>query len=652
MRRAASFVSFKRFTQGKTITLRIIYLQKFYSRPIGYDNQVSLDKLYLSAGQLVSVTGTVTRVEPSKFSRKITCFKCSMCAALIVVKQKPNSVIQTTPTSCHKGCPARSRFVELLTSPHTITQLKQVVTIRENLYDTDLNKVQNVTLIQDLVNTVIVGMSVTVTGIVKHEHAKPQKFVNPNECKKLKSYLKCFSVEQRHKVSPMSEVSITDQRDVLQMMKAEPSPFRVLVHSLCPSIYGREEVKAGLILALLSGNELMPYRRSESHVLLVGIPGAGKSKLLQFCAEVSTKGMFVSGPTSTGVGLLANVGKKGTVDAGPLVLADGGVCCIDEFDKMASHSHVLLESMEQQVVSIMKCGVLVNMPSRVSIIAAANPVTSFYDRKKTMLQNVKIKTPLMSRFDLIFALETNSRESDDQFLAHINSKDSSAGSSSFFSSSNFSPMTTGKKTGTSWIKQNYKEPVNTLSLPLLKFFIGYARENIKPTLSLEAKVAIKTFYLEMQQANVGPEVQVVTFRQLEALMRLTLARARADLAEIATREHALEVISIMKHSMIDIYPDDDPLDATVSSSGATKRRAENLSSLSKPKQMKAFKEHLENEVELQNRDEFSKAEIKNMAKELGIKDVNEIIDRFNYAQFLLILNTGNGYKVNLHGHLL
>lgn len=497
-----------------------------------------------------------------------------------------------------------------------------MITIKESLYDNDRTKVLNIELIQDLVNTVQIGAILTVIGVIKHVNDKSQKFLKQNESKYLKSYLKCFTVEMRYQVSPDAEITSTTHSEFLQTMKTEPSPFQVLVNSLCPKIYGRDEVKAGLVLALLSGNDLNKFRRSESHILLVGNPGAGKSELLKFCAEVSQKGMFVCGPTLTAAGLFGAVGNNGTIDAGSLILTDGGACCIDEFDKM-SHSHILLESMEQGVVSIMKCGVNVNMSSRAVVIAAANPISSIYDKTKTILENVRIKTPLMSRFDLVFALERISRADDEKFLAHVNSKNLSSASSnsSFFSTS------------------------TVLSMALLKFYIGYARENLKPKLSEEAKAEIKHFYLELRAINTGVSVQVVTHRQIEAVIRLTLARARADLAEIGTREHALEVIKIVKYSMIDLFAPDDKFDSSssVASLGTKKLRTENLSSLSKPKQLKAFREHLENEAELQNREQFSTAELKAMAKELGIKEFYEIVDKLNHEGF--ILKTPDGYRV-------
>lgn len=505
-----------------------------------------------------------------------------------------------------------------------------------------------VELIQDNVDSVIAGSVVTVTGIVKHCQDKSKKFLQKNESKSLQTYLKCFNIEVISQLdSRQKELTVAEDVQVINMIKGEPSPFRLLVHSLCPTIYGREEVKAGLILSLLSGSNIMDKRRSESHVLMVGNPGAGKSKLLQACAGVSTKGIYISGPTSTAVGLTASVGKNGSVKAGALMIADGGVCCIDEFDKMLAHTHILLESMEQQEISIMKCGVKINAPSRVVIMAAANPVGSFYDKSKTVIGNVKISIPLMTRFDLMFILTEQSRSSDDAFVNHISnsSKASSSQSSSFFNTSSriSKAPAVQNQDKISWLHMVSGERLDPLPADLLHLYIKHAREKIHPVLSEEAKQEIFTFYTNLKNLTVGNEMLPITIRQLEGIMRLTFSRARADMSTVATRQHAIDVINIVKFSMIDIFAPDDPDDPTQLSFSAKKPQNLNVSTLSKPKQTKAFVAHLEAQAELLGTDFFARDNLKAMAREIGIKDFEEIVSRLNHEGRLLL--KPGGYKL-------
>lgn len=310
-------------------------IKVFNFRPIGYEPHITLSAANQTQGELVSVTGTVKRVEPVKIMCKMICFRCSMCSTELVVKQSEKTRQVILPSSCHRGCSARGRFVQLLSSPFSMYQPKQMIRLQEAIYkENQAFKILDVELVQNLVDTVSPGTVVTVTGVVKHSQDRAQKFLKKGEAHTLKCYLKCFGIEIVSQFASLKREPICDNDiEFISMVRAEPSPFRLLVNSFCPTIYGREEVKAGLLLGLLSGNGLMERRRSEGHILLVGNPGSGKSKMLQFCAEVSRKGIFVSGPTSTAVGLTAKVGVNGTVDAGSLVLADGGCCCIDEFDK-------------------------------------------------------------------------------------------------------------------------------------------------------------------------------------------------------------------------------------------------------------------------------------------------------------------------------
>lgn len=197
---------------------------------------------------------------------------------------------------------------------------------------------------------------------------------------------------------------------------------------MCPGIFGHELVKAGLLLGLLGGArpssedsgdaQVATGRpvgtefsiRSDVHVLIVGDPGLGKSQLLRAAAALAPRAVFVCGNTTTTAGLTVAVSREGggrgdmAIEAGALVLADRGVCCIDELDKISCDPHALLEAMEQQQISIAKSGVVTSLRSRCAILAAANPVGGHYNRRKTVSENLKIAAALLSRFDLVFIL--------------------------------------------------------------------------------------------------------------------------------------------------------------------------------------------------------------------------------------------------------
>lgn len=208
--------------------------------------------------------------------------------------------------------------------------------------------------------------------------------------------------------------------------------FALLVASLCPDIFGHEIVKAGLLLGLLGGTPNPPSEtsipvRSDIHVLVVGDPGMGKSQLLRAAAKLSSRSVLVTAHSMSVAGLTAAVGRESkanggdmVIEAGALVLADRGVCCIDELDKIDCDFHALLEAMEQQSISIAKSGVVTTLKSRASVLAAANPVNGHYNKTKTIQENLKMPSALLSRFDLVYILIDKPEEGTDKLMTeHI-----------------------------------------------------------------------------------------------------------------------------------------------------------------------------------------------------------------------------------------
>lgn len=231
--------------------------------------------------------------------------------------------------------------------------------------------------------------------------------------------------------SSYTNFSDKELHDIRQIALSE-NCFPLLVASLCPDIYGHEIVKAGLLFGILGGtpnavSETTIPVRSDIHVLVVGDPGMGKSQLLRATAKMCNRSVHVTAHSMSIAGLTAAVGRESranggdmVIEAGALVLADRGVCCIDELDKIDCDYHALLEAMEQQSISIAKSGVVTTLKSRASVLAAANPVNGHYNKTKTIQENLKMPAALLSRFDLVYILIDRPEEGTDKLMTeHI-----------------------------------------------------------------------------------------------------------------------------------------------------------------------------------------------------------------------------------------
>uniref|UniRef100_A0ACD5T9M3 Uncharacterized protein n=1 Tax=Avena sativa TaxID=4498 RepID=A0ACD5T9M3_AVESA len=404
--------------------------------------------------KLVTVRGTVVKVSTVKPLVLELDFHCVKCATTIHRVFSDGKF--SPPVSCViQGCKGRT-FTPVRSTAKLIDFQKiriQELASAENREEGRVPRTIECELTEDLVDCCIPGEVVTVTGIVKVLNNYMD--VGGGKSKSRNQglyylYLEAISIRNSkgHAVSENSGASSTNtlpsgsfsfesftDKDLEFIFEYNnehgPDLFRQILHSFCPSIYGHELVKAGITLALFGAvqkhsmdQNKVPIR-GDIHVIIVGDPGLGKSQLLKAAASVSPRGIYVCGNTTTNAGLTVAVVKDSMTsdyafEAGAMVLADRGLCCIDEFDKMLAEYQSLLEAMEQQCVSVAKAGLVASLSSRTSVLAAANPVGGHYDRGKTVNENLKMNAALLSRFDLVFILLDKPNEFLDKRLSdHI-----------------------------------------------------------------------------------------------------------------------------------------------------------------------------------------------------------------------------------------
>ncbi|KAJ3289749.1 minichromosome maintenance protein 5 [Borealophlyctis nickersoniae] len=335
-----------------------------------------------------------------------------------------------------------------------------------------------------------------------------------------------------------------EEEEEFQAMARRENLYEEFAASIAPSIYGALDIKKAIACLLFGGSKkILPdgmRLRGDINVLLLGDPGTAKSQLLKFVEKVAPIGVYTSGKGSSAAGLTASVNRDPAtreffLEGGAMVLADGGVVCIDEFDKMREEDRVAIhEAMEQQTISIAKAGITTILNSRTSVLAAANPVFGRYDDLKSPAENIDFQSTILSRFDLIFIVKDEHSLQRDQTIArhvlqvHMNT--------------------------------HHPEAASDIDIQKMRSYISYCKSKCAPRLTPEAAQKLSSHFVEMRTKVRSLEQDdkksarstiPITVRQLEAIIRISEALAKMTLSPVATERHVDEAIRLFDHSTMD-----------------------------------------------------------------------------------------------------
>lgn len=485
-----------------------------------------------NVGKLIQITGNVCRIGPKRPLFTKLHFKCVKCKEIVVLSIQNN--VYKYPKKCKGSCKSKI-FTVMTDHPEVKCRDFQEIKVQEVFYESKMPRMIEAILYDDLVGCLIPGEVVHLIGIVKAEEESKDLY---------KLVLHVNNIRLSRSRNFVQEEVAPNFKQISEMSKTE-NLLSSLIHSIFPNIFGNEVIKLGLLLALFGGSEKFAGEskvRSEIHVLIIGDPGLGKSKMLLSSSSILPKSTYVCGNFTTTAGLTVSlIHDPGSGDfiaeAGALVLADNGVCCLDEFDKIENHKS-LYEVMEQQKVTVAKGGVVCSVPARTTILAASNPKFGHFKKDKSLKQNVKFEHALLSRFDLVFVLHDNLDENHNLKISnYILNKEK-------FEDSGYTDFILNQLREDQFL-ENLKRTKETkvFDLVMLREYVAYAKSMIRPLLSKQAKERLKSFYLSIRKS------QDVTIRDLESLIRLCEARAKVDLRTIATQKDAEFTIELFKRSL-------------------------------------------------------------------------------------------------------
>lgn len=330
------------------------------------------------------------------------------------------------------------------------------------------------------------------------------------------------------------EMAANDEisQEELRQLQDDDNFYETLSSSIAPEIYGHDDIKKALLLLLVGGVDRNPSGmkiRGNINICLMGDPGVAKSQLLSYMDRLAPRSQLTTGRGSSGVGLTAAVMKdtltgEMMLEGGALVLSDQGICCIDEFDKMADQDRTAIhEVMEQQTISIAKAGIMTTLNARVSILAAANPAYGRYNHKKSITQNIQLPAALLSRFDLLWLIaDRPDRENDLRLAQHI-----------------------------TYVHTHNQQPPSQhqpLDMKLMRRYIALCKKQ-NPIVPEELTDYIVGAYCEMRKAaRNNKDMTFTSARTLLAILRLATALARLRIVDTVEKEDVNEAMRLMEMS--------------------------------------------------------------------------------------------------------
>ncbi|KAK5798918.1 MCM2/3/5 family-domain-containing protein [Linnemannia elongata] len=442
----------------------------------------------------------------------------------------------------------------------------------------------DVLLDDDLVDKVKPGDRIQVVGVYRTLGSRDAKSTSSTfKTVILANYITTFAGKAGNGIAQPS-ITDSDIENIKKLAKRKKA-FEILSNSLAPSIYGHDYIKKAVFLMLLGGMEKNlsngTHIRGDINILMVGDPSTAKSQVLRFVLNTAPLAIATTGRGSSGVGLTAAVttdketGER-KLEAGAMVLADRGIVCIDEFDKMSDVDRVAIhEVMEQQTVTIAKAGIHTSLNARCSVIAAANPIYGQYDEGIPAHRNIALPDSLLSRFDLLFVVTDKPEESRDrQISEHILRMHRYLPPGVEEGAPIPDNVTQNLDCGADEevvkdtpVYEKYNELIhggmqsksaqkNIVSMPFLKKYIHYAKSRIKPVLTQGAadKIANEYTNIRNQALEDSQKVAPATARTLETLIRIATAHAKARLSNFVQDQDATAAIDILKFALFKEAP--------------------------------------------------------------------------------------------------
>ena len=483
--------------------------------------------------ELIIVEGIIRQasdVRPQVVNAKFECPSCGTVISVLQIEKKFRE-----PSRC--SCGRRGGF-KLISKEMVDTQRLVIEESPESLSGGEQPKRINVFVKEDLVEPKMEekttpGSRIKVIGVLKEV---PVPLSSGGLSTRFELAIEVNNLIPLEETFEELDINEEDERQILELAE-DPNIFENLANSIVPSVWGYNEIKKSLVLQLFSGVKKVHVdgqkSRGDIHILLIGDPGVAKSVTLTFMANISPKGRYVVGKSASGAGLTATVVRdeylRGwSLEAGAMVLANKGLVCIDELEKMDPQDRSAMhEAMEQQTITISKANVQATLRAETSVLAAANPKFGRFDPYQSIAQQIDLPPTLINRFDVIFTLrDIPDREKDEKIASHV-------------------------------LSEHQKEGKDML-IPkeLFRKYVAYAKQRIIPDLSEEAVAEIKDFYVELRNRPVSSESALrpipISARQLQALVRMSEASAKLRLSKKVTKEDAKRAIGIMKYYLMQV----------------------------------------------------------------------------------------------------